>query len=482
MSNLRIFYPHIPESATRIRTSDTFATTQTEYNLINGHRYQRAQLSSAQATPMRVEYDLGSSGAATCDYLAVARADLLSSSVSLIRVQGSTVSCFTPTDVGTPALWFDACEGVTYNGSNEVSQWSDLSGNARHATQSTTSKKPIYVAGGTNGLPHLDFAGGDDALLTSTGFTLAQPNTIFIVAKYDAAAADQTLFSSASGSGRQMMTTTGGGSYALDAGSFVSTGQGATTGTTYVFSVVFNTSSSKFFRDGTQYGGTMSLGTDSLVGLGIGTDAGAGTPVGHDGTICEILVYNSALSDANRQAVEAYLTTKWKTAAVADVSSFSTLYGFDDHDYATSFTASSSFRYWWAYYAASASTKFEHSKFYIGNQINFANDATVNHSLDNSSQAQWLASAGTQTVGRSERPVYEIEAEWQGLTDSEISLFLNKVAKNSHKSGFFLYTAAEHQMLDSQRLIHCTLSNFEWKRVGKTNYNELRTTWREMLG
>jgi hypothetical protein len=29
------------------------------------------------------------------------------------------------------------------------------------------------------------------------------------------------------------------------------------------------------------------------------------------GDICEIIIYNSALSDANRAAVESYLISKW---------------------------------------------------------------------------------------------------------------------------------------------------------------------------
>lgn len=479
MSNLRIFYPHIPNSATRIRTSSTFDAIQGEYNLITGPRYLRAQLASAQTTRQLIEYDLGASGAQTADYLAIARADLLTGGPTLVRLQGSSASVFTPTDVGTPAVWFDACKGVTYNGSNQVSQWDDQSGNARHATQSTSSKKPTYTASGTNGLPHIDFAGSDDGL-SATGFTLAQPNTVFVVAKQDTGAANEHLFSSDDGAGAQNLLV-GAPSLTMHGGSLASTGLGVTTGTTYVFSMLFNGASSKFFRDGTQHGGTLSVGALSMIGLCVGNNGFTYTQ-GHDGTICELIVYNSALSDANRQKVEAYLTTKWKTTAIAEYSVGATLYGPNDRDYMQTFTASSSFRYWWTYYATTASTKFPHSKVYFGNQINFSNDATVSHMLLNTTRAEWGAGAGAKYLARAERPIYEIEAEWQGLTDTEIATFLNNVAKNRHRDGFFLYTEAEHQQLDSQRIIHCLLRDFEWKKVGKKNYNQLVTVWREMVG
>jgi hypothetical protein len=57
-------------------------------------------------------------------------------------------SAWTPAALGSSlALWLDADDAstITLNGSN-VSQWSDKSGNNRHATQATAANQPEYIA------------------------------------------------------------------------------------------------------------------------------------------------------------------------------------------------------------------------------------------------------------------------------------------------------------------------------------------------
>lgn len=47
----------------------------------------------------------------------------------------------------SPRVWLDATlSGITKDGSNQVSQWNDLSGNGRHATQPTALRGPIHDA------------------------------------------------------------------------------------------------------------------------------------------------------------------------------------------------------------------------------------------------------------------------------------------------------------------------------------------------
>jgi hypothetical protein len=63
---------------------------------------------------------------------------------------------WTPADI-TTALWLDAADGTTVTGS-PVSQWSDKSGNGRHATQGSSGLRPTYTST-LNGLPVLTFDG-----------------------------------------------------------------------------------------------------------------------------------------------------------------------------------------------------------------------------------------------------------------------------------------------------------------------------------
>ena len=57
---------------------------------------------------------------------------------------------WTPAAIST-SLWLDANDSstITLNSGN-VSAWNDKSGNNRHATQSTTSRQPLYVSNGLN--------------------------------------------------------------------------------------------------------------------------------------------------------------------------------------------------------------------------------------------------------------------------------------------------------------------------------------------
>jgi hypothetical protein len=62
---------------------------------------------------------------------------------------------FSPASIPDLALWVDASDAstLTLDGSNNVSEWRDKSGNARHLTQGTALNRPSYVTGVLNGLP-----------------------------------------------------------------------------------------------------------------------------------------------------------------------------------------------------------------------------------------------------------------------------------------------------------------------------------------
>ena len=72
---------------------------------------------------------------------------------------------WTPAELPNLALWLDAedAASITLNGST-VAQWSDKSGNARHATQATALNQPTYNATGLNGMPVLTFDGTNSVL------------------------------------------------------------------------------------------------------------------------------------------------------------------------------------------------------------------------------------------------------------------------------------------------------------------------------
>ena len=60
-------------------------------------------------------------------------------------------------------LWLRADQGVLVNGTT-VSQWTDRSGNGRHAVQGVASRQPLYLRNAQAGRPALRFDGTDDFL------------------------------------------------------------------------------------------------------------------------------------------------------------------------------------------------------------------------------------------------------------------------------------------------------------------------------
>lgn len=56
---------------------------------------------------------------------------------------------FIPSDISDLKAWFKSdAANFTYDGSNLISQWNDLSGNGKHAVQTIAGRKPTFVASG----------------------------------------------------------------------------------------------------------------------------------------------------------------------------------------------------------------------------------------------------------------------------------------------------------------------------------------------
>jgi hypothetical protein len=90
----------------------------------------------------------------------------------------------TPLAISGCQLWLDATDvsSITKDGSNVVSQWSDKSGNAKHAVQATPSDRPTYNATGFGGYPCLDWGtGAVTTMRLTTPNILLGPATAFIV-------------------------------------------------------------------------------------------------------------------------------------------------------------------------------------------------------------------------------------------------------------------------------------------------------------
>lgn len=101
---------------------------------------------------------------------------------------------FSPLSIAWDTLfWADMITGLADGA--PVATWSDSSGNAHHATQATTAKRPIYRAAlaGFNNKAVVEFDGVDDWLAT-TAFTSVAGGEVALIAQRTGASTDQRSF------------------------------------------------------------------------------------------------------------------------------------------------------------------------------------------------------------------------------------------------------------------------------------------------
>lgn len=214
-----------------------------------------------------------------------------------------------------PALWLS-------DTGSDASVWPDLSGNGRNATQATAVNQPAIIAGALNGRQVRRFDGGDDQLtgsrvLTSSNFSA------FIVVKGAAQNAKAILCQRASSFlvGRTEILS------CSDTGSFDAPRVFFNNGTSYNLNgtgTMLNNTPRMVFINSTATGTTsvrINGGADEILSTGqTWTPENANYVVGNNpgvpsrffaGDIAEILVFPTALSTENRQAVERYLGVKY---------------------------------------------------------------------------------------------------------------------------------------------------------------------------
>lgn len=240
------------------------------------------------------------------------------------------------------ALWLDAADSSTVTTvSGAVSQWNDKSGNARHATQGTASRRPLYSTAFLNSKAVISFDGSDD-ILGLTDRTLGQDvgalSYSLVVIPNQPATTDYRAvldLNNNPGSDRASIyfrsSTVEAGGRRLDADLYQFHQSGSVTANACITSVIFNYSSAtlaagfngsslSFRPGGFQTSGSTSNTNSTFISIG-GTHNStvdaftASTNGACDCRIAEIVVLQSAPADSVRQRVEGYLAHKWGLTA-----------------------------------------------------------------------------------------------------------------------------------------------------------------------
>jgi hypothetical protein len=252
------------------------------------------------------------------------------------RLPSSSVAVFSPTMISGCALWLDAADqsSMTFSSGSNIATWNDKSGNARNATNAGTGN-PLWATSIINGVPAIQFNDGN--FLTTPSFTMDTiTRTAFVVYRHTANTfpADGVYYNfypllGSNTNGFQLYTFRMNTSpYNWGAGLGITSVGGFPDGPAYFsgntqpanpnFLICGQRSSSNTgvityngTSQSTNFANTTSLfpATDILRVGRTTTNTGSGNIAGH--YIGEILLYNTALTAAQRQSVEGYLSQKW---------------------------------------------------------------------------------------------------------------------------------------------------------------------------
>ena len=244
----------------------------------------------------------------------------------IVMQPGRFGAAFTPTDIAGCTGWWDASVAgdFTYSSGTLVSQWNDKSGNAWHLTQGTAGWLPTRNTT-INGLDAVTFDGTDDLLESASTHQVVNSSSgnwsAFAVFKKSANSGTDCVVSSVpSGNfGAQMIRTNGTTAEAVannNATYTTDTGGTVGTSTAHQASAVQASGTIEIWLDASSGGSTAKSGANTAVSYTtMGAIANPSEIAGSyfAGIICEVILYNSALSTTDRQSVESYLRSKWGT-------------------------------------------------------------------------------------------------------------------------------------------------------------------------
>lgn len=224
-------------------------------------------------------------------------------------------AAFNPLSIAGMIGWYDFSDASTLKQASggaavaadgdPIGYVQDKSGAGHHYVQSTSAKKPTWKQNIQNGLSVARLDGVDDQWKLDPWSGLTAPVTFIAVASRITTSGVGALWGAL-----PTARFDNAGRLSLNGGTFMQTATGVyAANTKYILSFVFNGGSSAIYLNGvSKISGAGGSTTVTFTALGSAYDANYLA-----GDLCEVYIYNS-LSDANRQACEAGLNTKWAVA------------------------------------------------------------------------------------------------------------------------------------------------------------------------
>ncbi len=241
----------------------------------------------------------------------------------------SNYICIDPSTAGLPTanlnLWLRADFGVTQS-SGAVSGWQDLSGNNFNFNQFTASYKPTYVASDINNKPGVSFNGSQILLGGNNANDYSNGASVFVVTKAsNPSNSDARFFDFGNDENNdiafgEIFTSNYLPAFHIYNGTtnnYLSGSNSLNAGSVYVLDAIQTGSADTaniYYNGGLSATGSLNYpqnvprGFNAIGGVNTGSGYGANN---YKGDIAEILVYNTALTDSQRVAVESYLSNKY---------------------------------------------------------------------------------------------------------------------------------------------------------------------------
>lgn len=200
-----------------------------------------------------------------------------------------------------------ALAGVPSSDGDIITDWVDLSGQLNHVRVSVGGA-PVFKVAVQNGKNVVRFASASSQYVKTpvAPTTINDPCTVFVVGARSSTAAAHTYFDGG-GTAGFIRGTTATPKYRIWNG----TATGTSDTSWHQISAVANGASDALYVDGATVIAASAQGAPAITAFTIGGDSAGGNYF--QGDISEVLIYNLALSDPNRQLVEAYLKAKWGT-------------------------------------------------------------------------------------------------------------------------------------------------------------------------
>jgi hypothetical protein len=248
-----------------------------------------------------------------------------------VRQSASSPSAsFLPTSISNCALWLDAADSntISFVSGSSISQWSDKSGNNKHAIQNVTGRYPTYSSNSVNGLSSVQTSSAGTTMFVPSLALTFPPTVIAVIQKTGTGGLGAAFIehgpNTNSNSGFYMtpinsdffsVRSPTGEQQFLDAAA----GQGVAafnaTGVTYAYFTQVTPNLLRVNKTTRTTTSTKNTGNPTGVvtdQLNIGSRNQ--TSLLGDARYCEIILYNRNITLSEILEIETYLTLKWGIA------------------------------------------------------------------------------------------------------------------------------------------------------------------------